>query len=333
MESVDRQMKRLNLRHLEVFRLVMEKGSVTDAAQTLNITQPAVSKALGQLEKTFGFSLFGRLHGRLHPTGEAHRLNAEISSLFDQVTLFQERMSGLREGREGKLTISAIPSLAISVVSFVIARFLRERPNVRVELFSEIAGRVVDDVVHHRSDLGFAHYPLSTDAVEEQLMGESEMVCMMRDDHPLASNDVLTPILLKERPLILLDRWAPPSHLVRECFAQSGVSPLVVVEANPSVAAKTIARLSNAVAIIDPWPMIVDPSPDLVMRPFRPRVPLRIMCLHSSYRPMSRVAQHFAEYMQLEMGRASRDSPFIRRKDADSSEAEISTVTPMVDIR
>lgn len=324
-------MTRLNLRQLEVFRVVMEQGSVTDAAQVLNITQPAVSKTLAKLEETIGFSLFGRLHGRLHPTGDAHRLNAEIGGLFDQVTLFQERVSGMREGREGKLAISAIPSLAISLISFVIARFVRERPNVRIELFSEIAGRVVDDVVHHRSDIGFAHHPLFAEAVKEQLIGESEMLCMMRRDHTLASHDLLTPLLLKDHQLILLDRWAPPSHLVRECFAQARVSPLVVVEANLSVAAKTIARLSDAVAIIDPWPMIIDPSPEVVMRPFRPRVPLRMTCLRSTYRPMSQLAQHFVDYMILEVERLSEESLFVRATKPADENAEVLRVTPTLE--
>lgn len=324
-------MSRLNLRHLEVFRTVMEQGSVTDAAQALNITQPAVSKALAGLEQSFGFALFGRLHGRLHPTGDAHRLNAEIASLFDHVTLFRERVSGLREGREGKLAISSIPSLSISLTSFVVARFVRERPNVRIELFSEIAGRVVDDVVHHRSDLGLAHYPLAAEGVVEQVVGESEMLCMMHKGHPLASNDFLTPALLKRQPLVLLDRWAPPSHLVRECFAQAGVSPSVVVEANPSVAAKTIARFSDAVAIIDPWPMIIDSSPDVVMRPFRPRVPLRITCLRSAYRPMSQLALHFVDYMQAEVARISEASQFVRAANSASEDAGVSSVTPAVE--
>ena len=325
-------MNRINLRHLRVFTVVMEKGSVTEAAQALHVTQPAVSKALGQLEAAFGLSLFGRLQGRLQPTGDARRLYAEVTSLFDQVTLFEERVSGLRRGEEGKLAVSAIPTLAISVVASTIAQFARDRPHVRIVLYSEIAGRVVDDVMHHRADLGFAHDPLSTHTVEKRLMGESEMLCMLRRDHPVAAHEVLTPELLRDQRLIFLDRWAPPSHLVRECFAQAGVPPTVVIEANPAAAAKTMARVGDAIAIIDPWSMMVDPSPDLVMRPFRPRVPLRIMCLHSSHRPMSRVAQHFIEYVRRELARASRASPFIRAEPAAPPAADISDVTPALKI-
>lgn len=308
-------MIRINLRHLEVFRVVMDKGSVTEAAQALNVTQPAISKTLAQLEETFGFLLFGRSHGRLHPTVDAHRLYAETSSLFDQVGLFEQRVSGLREGREGKLAVSTIPTLATSMVAATIAQFVEERPQVRVALFSEIAGRVVDDVVHHRVDLGFAHSPLSTRLVEERPIGESEMVCMMYRDHPLAAYAALTPPLLADQPLIFLDQWAPPSHLVRECFAQAGVSPHVMIEANPSAAAKTMARIGRGIAIIDPWPMIIDPSPDLVMRPFRPRVPLRIVCLHSPHRPLSRVAESFVERLRKEVARASKNSEFVKTED------------------
>ena len=310
----------------------MDKGSVTDAAQSLNVTQPAVSKVLAQLELAVGFSLFARLHGRLHPTSDARLLYAEATSLFCQVAFYEERVMGLCQGLEGNLTISAIPTLANSIVALTIARFTHERPNVRIQLFSEIAGRVVDDVVHHRADLGFAHHALSTPTIEEQLMGESEMLCMLRRDHPLAAHARLTPILLKDQPLIFLDRWAPPSHLVRECFARANVQPNVVVEANLAAAAKTMAKVGDAIAIIDPWPMIVDPSPDLVMRPFRPRVPLRIMCLHSLHRPMSRAALHFVENLRYEMAQTANAHQFIKTDQTTLADADISAITPLLEI-
>lgn len=58
----------MNLRHIEVFNAIMQSGSVTGAAQLLNVTQPAVSNVLRHAEQQLGLKLFERIAGRLQPT-------------------------------------------------------------------------------------------------------------------------------------------------------------------------------------------------------------------------------------------------------------------------
>ena len=67
----------LKLRHLDVVRCVMEAGSVTEAARLLRVSQPAVSKTLGQVEDFLGFRLFTRDHGRLIAQGTLDQIRAQ----------------------------------------------------------------------------------------------------------------------------------------------------------------------------------------------------------------------------------------------------------------
>lgn len=85
-------MRRLNLRLLEVFRVVYETGNVTVAADKLAVTQPAVSKALIELEQDVGLVLFGRERRRLIPTEDAARLYEETARLFTHVEVFEDRI-------------------------------------------------------------------------------------------------------------------------------------------------------------------------------------------------------------------------------------------------
>jgi DNA-binding transcriptional LysR family regulator len=64
----------LNIRQIETFAAVMKTGTASRAAETLGITQPAVSRSLAQLESAVGFSLFARVRTRLVPTPEAKQL-------------------------------------------------------------------------------------------------------------------------------------------------------------------------------------------------------------------------------------------------------------------
>ena len=74
---------RASIREYEVLRAMITSGTVTSAAHTLGISQPAVSRLLTQLETKMGVTLFERRSGRLRPTAEAIRLNGQLDRLFD----------------------------------------------------------------------------------------------------------------------------------------------------------------------------------------------------------------------------------------------------------
>lgn len=309
-------MKHVNLRQLEVFRAVIKAESISQAAVQLNVTQPAVSRAVAMLEDEIGFKLFHRSRGRVHPSTDAQVLDSEVERLFQQIESLRDSVERVRDAQEGRLMVSAVPSLAGSFVGFAIGRFLRERPRIRPELYSRISGQAVEDVVHHRVDLGFIHAPAKDAGVNQKIVGESEIVCIMHRDHPLAGVELLTPRELVDQALVFLDKQAPPSHLVREAFAASGVQPRISVEVNLSAAAKAVASAGSAIAMIDPLTMLGERSPHLVIRHFRPRIPLRIFCISSPTRPLSHAAQAFVQDIRLTIRSYAKDHSYIRSRSA-----------------
>jgi len=72
----------LKIRQVEAFRALMQRHTVTRAAQTLHVSQPAVSRLLADFEASVGFTLFERQQGRLVPTAEAHVLHEEVERAF-----------------------------------------------------------------------------------------------------------------------------------------------------------------------------------------------------------------------------------------------------------
>ena len=69
-------MTALTIRHMTVFQAVYRSCSVTRAAESLHMTQPAVSRAVQEIEREYGVTLFDRMNRRLYPTADAHELYA-----------------------------------------------------------------------------------------------------------------------------------------------------------------------------------------------------------------------------------------------------------------
>ena len=98
----------MRLRHLEIFHAVMRSGSVSGAANLLNLSQSAASKALAQAEHSLGLTLFKRVQGRLVRTREAEELFAQTTLLFAQADNVQRLARSLKRNPEAHLRIGCL---------------------------------------------------------------------------------------------------------------------------------------------------------------------------------------------------------------------------------
>src|SRR4051812_37324557 len=121
----------MNLRQLQALRAVLDSGTATRAAETMRISQPAVSKLLSHLARDCGVELFRRHGNRLIPTAEALTLYREVERMFVSVEHIPRLAGGIRELRSGQLAIAAFPALATRPLPRIITRFLRQHADVR----------------------------------------------------------------------------------------------------------------------------------------------------------------------------------------------------------
>src|SRR5688572_2447914 len=121
----------LAFRHLETLQLFAQTRSVTETARLMNVTQPAVSQTLKDMELQLGFSIFVRVSGRTRLTEEAMQLLPRVERLLTQANSLKSYAVELRDARAGQLSVAAIPSLAGAIIPTAMARFRDERRHVR----------------------------------------------------------------------------------------------------------------------------------------------------------------------------------------------------------
>ena len=115
MPESDRRLA-LNYRQLETFRAVMLSGSASRAAELLDITQPAVSRTIAELEKGVGFVLFERIKGRLVTTPEAQMLLNEVEKSFVGLDRIRAEAARIRDFGAGSLRIASLAALGSTLV-------------------------------------------------------------------------------------------------------------------------------------------------------------------------------------------------------------------------
>lgn len=283
----------LDLREMEVFRRVMELGSVTAAAGAMNVSQPAVTRMLQKAEQRLGFALFVRERRRLRPTAEAQIMFPETLGAFAAIHLLERLADELRDGRTGILAVATIPSLASAVLPDAIRRFRERRPEASITMETFSSHEVMQRIAAHRDDLGIIIGPVGNDALVVRDLLSTNVTCVMPPGHPLAARRSIGPRDLSAFALICPGRNLVLTEQVARAFADQNVPFRIAVEVSHAHAAIALARAGVGVALLDGFGLMGTRSDDLVNRPFRPAIVSTARLLTARLRPPSALVRDF----------------------------------------
>lgn len=290
---------KLNLRALEGFRETMMTGSATAAAARMGLSQPAVSRLIAQVEDDFGFELFYRDKGRLTPTPEALMLYEEVGSTFASIDRITNLARDISSYNTGLLKVVAPPSLSEGVVSELLTRFVALYPKVRISIDSRSAETAKALVASRNVDCGFAKLPLNRPEIATELLSSTETVCVLRRDHPLAAQEVLTPALLNGEPLIQLGYGSWTRTRIDDAFKAAGLRPDVKLETHTVGSACAFAAKGLGIAVVNGLMARHFVRDNTVVRVFRPQILHQYVFMTSALAPMNRLARAFLDEAKI----------------------------------
>jgi DNA-binding transcriptional LysR family regulator len=242
----------LKIRQVEAFRALMQRHTVTRAAEALHVSQPAVSRLLADFETSVGFALFERQQGRLVPTSEAQVLYEEVERAFVGLDRITHAAQQIRAMRRGSLTVAGSPAVALELLPRVVTAFIAAYPGVDVTLLTHSAHTVVDLVASQRCDVGFVAEAIPHPAVRLERLTDAPMRCIVPPDHRLAKKRVIRPADLRDEPFVSYPRSFDARNVIDRVFVEHGVSRQLTVEAQLSQTIVALVANGAGVALIDP---------------------------------------------------------------------------------
>lgn len=297
----------MNLRQLEVFRAIMQTGSVTEAARLLNVSQPTVSVILKHAEARIGLKLFERIGNRLHPTPEASDLFPTVESVFARVDFLEQNLKNLKDGTSGMLQVGAIPSLTQSVFLPALRYFCRAHPRVHVTVWGFPTPETIAAVANHRTEIGLAYSPGEGEMVEVEPFRKTEICCVMRADHPLARKEVVDFADLRDECIIANVVGSPLRRRIEAALHTAGASCDVRIEAG-TLETYDLSHHGIGVGLVDIAPFPRDRYPDLVCRPLTPPILAQSYLIFPAKRPRSIMARRFVEILRCLFDGLSADT-------------------------
>ncbi len=265
---------KLNFRHLEAFKAVVETGTVSQAAEILQVSQPAVSKLIANFERAIGFATFDRVRGRLAPTPEGVMLYKEIERAFVGIRQISQAAQDIRELRHGRLLLGVMPALSNGFIQEVITAFLAERPNVTVTMHARSSLNIIERLAVQQLDLGVIAGGLDHPGVRAEFLCRVEAVCILPPNHRLADRKIVEAADLEGESFIsltTLDRIRPR---IDHPFQEANVRRSIRIDTPMSGSACAFVAKGAGVSIVDPFTAHEFLNAPIVVKPFRPAIHL-----------------------------------------------------------
>lgn len=289
---------KLNARQLEIFRAVLMIGSVTKAAASLGISQPAVSRALADLERSLGFQLFERRGGRLTATQDGVLFYDEIERHFITLDMIERVGNSIEALRIGRLRIASMQSMANGIVPIAVAEFTKNYRDIPVILDGRPRSWVIERVAAAEVDIGIGTLPVDDAGVESIVISTLPAVAVLPADHPAANRDTIRPEDLANDPFITFPKSSQFRMHLDAIFRDAGVDREPMIEVHSSEAVGILVGRGAGVSVTNPFALDLNFDKKIRLVPLVPAYDISLAVLLPAGRTPGRPAAAFIDHLK-----------------------------------
>ncbi|MHC9060876.1 L-proline-binding transcription factor PsrA [Pantoea sp. y20] len=203
-----------DLNDLYAFRALVEYSNFRLAAESICLSQSALSRRIEKLESALGIKLFDRTTRRVTLTLYGRTFAERSDQLLANVELVLADINKVSQDRIGLVTVATVPSAAYYFMPDVIRRFQTRYPRVRVKIIDSSAGNVIEAVASGQADFGICFARDLQTTIEFIPLTSDVYVAACRRDHPLANKKNLTWREFYQQDYIELDKTSGNRHLL-----------------------------------------------------------------------------------------------------------------------
>jgi DNA-binding transcriptional LysR family regulator len=242
----------MDLKRLRTFVTVAEQGTVSKAALRLHVSQPSLSRQIGDLQQELGLRLFDRVGRRLVLTSEGEQLLGDCRNLLGYASSLSERAQLLRHGDTGVLKVAASPVQIEAVLSTFLHRYAERYPNVQMKLVEAVGPDILAMLERGEIHLGVLLQAVQADDRHFSIypVPPVELLAACHPSFQLTPGSMIDISQLVSHPLLLLDS----GFLVRKTFDAAcrlaRLKPNILIESRAPSNLLALAEARHGVAII-----------------------------------------------------------------------------------
>ena len=264
---------RFDLADLNLFRHVVEAGSITHGADRSHLALAAASTRIRNMEDALGATLLVRGRQGVTPTQAGRTLLQHARTILRQTERLREDLSAYAGGLAGQIRVLSNTNALTEFLPEALSSFLAAHPNVSVDLEERLSDEIIGQIAEGVADLGIVAATVDVSALETYPFRKDRFVLAVAHDHPLAKRSNIAFADVLRHDFVGLDRASALQRFLAEKAARIGqplrlrvqlrsfdavcrlVECKVGIGIVPETTARRVARTMaiKAVALTDAW--------------------------------------------------------------------------------
>jgi DNA-binding transcriptional LysR family regulator len=208
-------------RRLQVFYTVARLLSFTKAAESLHMTQPAVTFQVRQLEEHFNTRLFDRTHNRVSLTDAGHHVYGYTEKIFELYNELEGSIKEMTGDISGVMTLGASTTVAEYMLPALLGKFKAQYPDITLRLKVSNTEGVVSMVENNVIDLAVVEAPVSNKHLIVELCVMDQLVVVVPPDHVLSKKEFVTAEELTQHPFICREEGSGTRGVIIDYLTQN----------------------------------------------------------------------------------------------------------------
>ena len=290
----------MRYRHIEVFYSVFIHGSVTKAAQDLNVTPPSISKILSQSESDLGIKLFERLNKKMIPTQEAKILFPYVQKIHNNLSNFKKVSSNLVEKPQGDLNIAATHALGIDYLPEAISKFSALNSKATFETVTLHYDEIIKQVLELKVDVGIVYDPVpNNDLINQPIINGKFVVIAPQSFFPNKTRVNIDDI--KTQPFIkITDKVGPRGPLgskLEEYLLKNSINLNPTFNTETYQVALALVSKGMGITITDKISAESSSHPNIKILDLKPDLEFSLEIVYSKSNPLSLINKSFISFL------------------------------------
>ena len=286
----------MEIHQLRYFVAVAEEGSFSNAAEREHVSQPSLSQQIHKLEAELDQQLFDRLPRAVVLTEAGRRLLEYARKILTDLADARRSVAALEDEVAGRLSVGAIPSIALYVLPRLIVRFERAYPKVTFELFEDTTEKLAQRLEDGTLDIVLASSGDQTPTLAQHSLGREPLLLLLPEKHRLAKKKTIKWSDLAAEKFLLLHEVHSLSVTVRRFLAANHLKPELVLQGAQLTTIAAMVAAGLGVTVVPQMMLHTQFVQGCVAVPFVRPVPTRgLVLLRNPLRFESKAAAAFRE--------------------------------------
>ncbi len=287
----------MTLLQMKYFIAVCENGSLTSAARSLFVTQPALSTAINQLEKEYNLKLFERKNHGLTLTLDGEFLYEKAKQLINSFDVLDKDLRDLAQ-KKYTIRIGVPPMIGSFLFPKIYSQYINHHPDAKFEIWEEGSLTIRKKIENKSLDIGFSILNDSANEhYEKEMILETELLYVVNKENPICQKGMVTIEDIKDEPIILFKEGFFQNQLVNHMYQEVNQNPNIILVSSQLSVIRNFVKMNAGGAFL--MKELIDEHDDsIVGLPFAGKLTMKIGLIWQKDAQLHKGALEFINFLR-----------------------------------